>query len=78
MLQIFYLAEPNQMPHVLCSPCLKNVHPKTAMDYLQTVETVVPSVVVTLAKASMALKMGDGHGCKYELDRYAEVQAVVT
>ncbi|XP_034638029.1 Hermansky-Pudlak syndrome 3 protein isoform X2 [Trachemys scripta elegans] len=25
VLQIFHLAEPNQLPHVLCSPCMKNM-----------------------------------------------------
>ncbi|XP_053164225.1 BLOC-2 complex member HPS3 isoform X2 [Hemicordylus capensis] len=76
VLQIFHLAEPNQMPHVICSPCTKNVCPKMAMEYLQQAEMLVPSVVVTLAKASMALKMGDQDGCKKELDRYAEMMLV--
>ncbi|XP_062988152.1 BLOC-2 complex member HPS3 isoform X2 [Elgaria multicarinata webbii] len=76
VLQIFRLAEPNQMPHVISSPCLKNVCPKLAIEYLTVVETVVPSVVVTLAKALMALKMGDRDGCKNELDNYAEMMLV--
>ncbi|KAJ6669383.1 hypothetical protein lerEdw1_008192 [Lerista edwardsae] len=76
VLQIFYLAEPNQIPHVLCSPCTKNVCPKIAMDYLDKVEAVVPSVVVTLTKACMALKMGDQDRCRNELDRYAEMMLV--
>ncbi|XP_077204826.1 BLOC-2 complex member HPS3 isoform X2 [Paroedura picta] len=73
VLQIFYLAEPNQMPHVICSPCTKNICPKMAMDYLEKVEMVVPSVVVTLCKASLALKMGDQVRCQKELDSYAEM-----
>lgn len=73
VLQIFYSAEPSQMPHIICSPSMKNVCPKIAMDYLQRVEAVVASVVVTLTKASMALKMGDRDRCQNELDNYAEV-----
>ncbi|KAJ7324795.1 hypothetical protein JRQ81_017815 [Phrynocephalus forsythii] len=76
VLQIFYVAEPNQMPHVICSPSMKNVCPKIAMEYLQRVEAVVPSVVVTLAKASMALKMGDRDQCQSELEKYAEMMLV--
>uniref|UniRef100_A0ABM5G3D5 BLOC-2 complex member HPS3 isoform X1 n=1 Tax=Pogona vitticeps TaxID=103695 RepID=A0ABM5G3D5_9SAUR len=76
VLQIFYLAEPNQMPHIICSPSMKNVCPKIAMEYLQRVEVVVPSVVVTLTKASMALKMGDLDRCQNELDNYAEMMLV--
>lgn len=75
VLQIFYLAEPNQMPHIICSPCTKNVCSKMAMDYLEKVEAVVPSVVVTLCKASLALKMGDQMRCQKELDTYSEVEA---
>ncbi|XP_054838244.1 BLOC-2 complex member HPS3 [Eublepharis macularius] len=76
VLRIFYLAEPNQMPHIICSPCTKNVCPKMAMDYLQKVEEVVPSVVVKLCKASLALKMGDQDRCQKELDSYAELMQV--
>nr|XP_056706537.1 BLOC-2 complex member HPS3 [Euleptes europaea] len=73
VLQIFYLAEPNQMPHVVCSPCTKNICPKMAMEYLEKVEMLVPSVVVTLCKSSLALKMGDQDRCQKELDSYAEM-----
>lgn len=52
---------------------MRKVSPEIAIEYLQKVEEVVPSVVVTLTKASMALKMGDPDGCKSELDSYAEV-----
>uniref|UniRef100_A0A8D0DWZ0 HPS3 biosis of lysosomal organelles complex 2 subunit 1 n=1 Tax=Salvator merianae TaxID=96440 RepID=A0A8D0DWZ0_SALMN len=76
VLQIFYPAEPNQIPHVICSPCMKNVCSAMAMEYLQMVENVVPSVVITLTKASMALKMGDQDGCRKELDSHAEMVLV--
>ncbi|NWY52724.1 HPS3 protein, partial [Chionis minor] len=59
VLQIFCLADPVQLPHILCSPCMTNVCPLTAVRYLQKVEKMMPSVVLTLTKAFMALKMGD-------------------
>nr|XP_034988734.1 Hermansky-Pudlak syndrome 3 protein [Zootoca vivipara] len=76
VLHIFHPAESNQIPQVLCSPCMRKVSPEIAIEYLQKVEEVVPSVVVTLTKASMALKMGDRDGCKSELDSYAEMMLV--
>ncbi|XP_007437468.1 Hermansky-Pudlak syndrome 3 protein isoform X2 [Python bivittatus] len=76
VLQIFHLAEPNQIPHVLCSPCMKKVCLEMAMEYLELIEKVVPSVLVTLAKASVALKRGDQNGCKRELDSQAEMKLV--
>ncbi|NXS61097.1 HPS3 protein, partial [Brachypteracias leptosomus] len=59
VLQIFYVADPVQLPHILCSPCMRNVCPLTAVKYLQRTEKTMPSVVLTLTKAFMALKMGD-------------------
>ncbi|KAM4659270.1 BLOC-2 complex member HPS3-like [Amazona ochrocephala] len=59
VLQIFCLADPLQLPHILCSPCMRNVCPVTAVKCLQKVEKIMPSVVLTLTKAFMALKMGD-------------------
>ncbi|XP_030430210.1 Hermansky-Pudlak syndrome 3 protein isoform X1 [Gopherus evgoodei] len=74
VLQIFHLAEPNQLPHVLCSPCMKNVCPSMAMKLLQKVELIVPSVVLTLTKAAIALKMGDLEAYKNEMDCYTEMR----
>ncbi|KFV76297.1 Hermansky-Pudlak syndrome 3 protein, partial [Struthio camelus australis] len=72
VLQIFYLAEPVQLPHILCSPCMRNVCPLTAMKYLQKIEKIMPSVVLTLTKASMALKMGDLTLYEREMESYKE------
>ncbi|NXF58781.1 HPS3 protein, partial [Ciccaba nigrolineata] len=72
VLQIFCLADPVQLPHILCSPCMRNVCPLTAMKYLQKVEKIMPSVVVTLTKAFMALKMGDLTMCEHEMGSYKE------
>ncbi|XP_053929888.1 BLOC-2 complex member HPS3 isoform X1 [Cuculus canorus] len=72
VLQIFYLADPVQLPHILCSPCMRNVCPSTAVKYLQKVEKTLPSVVLTLTKAFMALKMGDLVMYEHEMDSYKE------
>ncbi|NXT76126.1 HPS3 protein, partial [Zapornia atra] len=72
VLQIFYHADPVQLPHVLCSPCMRNVCPLTAMKYLQQVEEMMPSVVLTLTKAFMALKMQDLTMYEHEMDSYKE------
>ncbi|KAM7108143.1 BLOC-2 complex member HPS3 isoform 2-T2 [Ciconia maguari] len=72
VLQIFYLADPVQLPHILCSPCMRNICPLTAVKYLQKVEKIMPSVVLTLTKAFMALKMGDLTMYEHEMDSYKE------
>ncbi|NXE76184.1 HPS3 protein, partial [Cochlearius cochlearius] len=72
VLQIFYLADPVQLPHILSSPCMRNVCPLTAVKYLQKVEKIMPSVVLTLTKAFMALKMGDLTMYEHEMDSYKE------
>ncbi|NXN47164.1 HPS3 protein, partial [Rhinoptilus africanus] len=72
VLQIFCVADPVQLPHILCSPCMTNVCPLTAVKYLQKVEKMMPSVVLTLTKAFMALKMGDLMMYEHEMDSYKE------
>ncbi|XP_064021386.1 BLOC-2 complex member HPS3 isoform X2 [Pogoniulus pusillus] len=72
VLQIFHLADPGQLPHILCSPCMRNVCPLTAVQCLQKIEKTMPSVVLTLAKAFMALKMGDLTMYEREMDSYKE------
>ncbi|NXY71560.1 HPS3 protein, partial [Glareola pratincola] len=72
VLQIFCVADPVQLPHILCSPCMTNVCPLTAVKYLQKVEKMMPSVVLTLTKAFMALKMGDLMMYEREMDSYKE------
>ncbi|XP_074009999.1 BLOC-2 complex member HPS3 isoform X1 [Numenius arquata] len=72
VLQIFCVADPVQLPHILCSPCMTNVCPLTAVKYLQKVEKMMPSVVLTLTKAFMALKMGDLTMYEHEMDSYKE------
>ncbi|XP_009882678.1 PREDICTED: Hermansky-Pudlak syndrome 3 protein [Charadrius vociferus] len=72
VLQIFCLADPVQLPHILCSPCMTKVCPLTAVKFLQKVEKMMPSVVLTLTKAFMALKMGDLTMYAHEMDSYKE------
>ncbi|XP_048811423.1 Hermansky-Pudlak syndrome 3 protein isoform X1 [Lagopus muta] len=72
VLRIFYLADPMQLPHVICSPCMKNVCPLTAVKYLCKVEDIMPSVVLTLTKAFMALKMGDLTMYEREMNSHKE------
>ncbi|XP_030349448.1 Hermansky-Pudlak syndrome 3 protein isoform X2 [Strigops habroptila] len=72
VLQIFCLADPVQLPHILCSPCMRNICPVTAVNYLQKVEKIMPSVVLTLTKAFMALKMGDLTMYEHEMDSNKE------
>ncbi|XP_071668897.1 BLOC-2 complex member HPS3 isoform X2 [Patagioenas fasciata] len=73
VLQIFCVADPVQLPHILCSPCMGNVCPSAAVRCLQQVEKVMPSVVLTLTKASMALRMGDLMMYEHEMDSYKEM-----
>ncbi|KAM9036435.1 Hermansky-Pudlak syndrome 3 protein [Sarcophilus harrisii] len=75
--QIFSAAEPKQLPHVLCSPCMKNVDPLLAMNYLKKLNTSgLSSVLVTLTKAAMALKMGDLQMYKNEIKCQTERELV--
>lgn len=53
---------------------MRNVCPVTAVKYLQKVEKIMPSVVLTLTKAFMALKMGDLTMYELEMDSYKEVK----
>ncbi|XP_030072177.1 BLOC-2 complex member HPS3 isoform X1 [Microcaecilia unicolor] len=76
VLQILSTAEPVQLPHALCSASMKNVSPRIAMGYLQKLDTTHPSVVVTLAKASMALKMQDLSAYRIEMGRHTEMMMV--
>ncbi|KAI6063290.1 Hermansky-Pudlak syndrome 3 protein [Aix galericulata] len=72
ILQIFSGADPMQLPHILCSPCMRNACPLTAVKYLHKVENRMPSVVLTLTKAFMALKMGDLMMYEHEMGSHKE------
>lgn len=53
---------------------MRNICPLTAVKYLQKVEKSMPSVVLTLTKAFLALKMGDLTMYEHEMDSYKEVK----
>ncbi|XP_041515070.1 Hermansky-Pudlak syndrome 3 protein isoform X2 [Microtus oregoni] len=73
--QIFHVAEPKQLPHVLCSPSMKNIDPSTALHYLKKLDTHESStVLVTLTKAAVALKMGDLDLYRTEVKSHSEVK----
>ncbi|NXX68988.1 HPS3 protein, partial [Spizella passerina] len=72
VLQILYLADPVQLPDILCSPSMRNICPLTAVKYLQKIEKMMPSVVLTLTKAFCALKMGVLAMYEHEMHSYKE------
>ncbi|XP_042091702.1 BLOC-2 complex member HPS3 isoform X2 [Ovis aries] len=77
VVQMFYVAEPKQLPHILCSPSMKNIDPLTAIKYLRKLDTSgFSSVLVTLAKAAMALKMGDLDMHRDEMKSHSEMKLV--
>ncbi|XP_074047212.1 BLOC-2 complex member HPS3 isoform X2 [Macrotis lagotis] len=74
---IFCAAEPKQLPHALCSPCMKNIDPLIAMNHLKKLDTSgLSSVLVTLTKAAMALKIGDLNTYKKEMKCHSEMELV--
>ncbi|XP_034517736.1 Hermansky-Pudlak syndrome 3 protein isoform X10 [Ailuropoda melanoleuca] len=77
VVHMFHAAEPKQLPHILCSPSMKNINPLTAMSYLSKLDTSgFSSILVTLTKAAMALKMGDLDMHRNEMKRHPEMKLV--
>ncbi|XP_024624777.1 Hermansky-Pudlak syndrome 3 protein isoform X2 [Neophocaena asiaeorientalis asiaeorientalis] len=77
VVQMFYVAEPKQLPHILCSPSMKNIDPLTAISYLRKLDTSgFSSVLVTLTKAAMALKMRDLDMHRNEMKSHSEMKLV--
>ncbi|XP_023476850.1 BLOC-2 complex member HPS3 isoform X2 [Equus przewalskii] len=77
VVHMFHVAEPKQLPHVLCSPSLKNINPLTAVSYLRKLDTSgSSSVLVTLTKAAMALRMGDLDTYRNEMEIHSEMKLV--
>lgn len=75
VLRMFGAAEPKQLPHVLCSPAMKNVSPSAAMSCLRRLEASgFSSVLVTLTKAAMALKTGDLDTPRNDMRSHSEVR----
>nr|XP_023415822.1 Hermansky-Pudlak syndrome 3 protein [Cavia porcellus] len=77
VVQMFHVAEPKQLPHVLCSPCMKNVNPLTALRYLRKLDTCgFSSILVTLVKAALALRMGELDMYRNEMKSHSEMKLV--
>ncbi|XP_077622010.1 BLOC-2 complex member HPS3 isoform X4 [Crocuta crocuta] len=77
VVQMFHVAEPKQLPHILCSPSMKNINPVTAINYLSKLDTSgFSSILVTLTKAAMALKMGDLDMHRNEMKSHSEMKLV--
>ncbi|KAM9604844.1 BLOC-2 complex member HPS3 isoform 3-T5 [Trichechus inunguis] len=77
VVQMFHVAEPKQLPYILCSPSMKNINPLTAMNYLRKLDTSgFSSILVTLAKAAMALKIGDLETHRKEMKSHSEMKLV--
>ncbi|XP_062947485.1 BLOC-2 complex member HPS3 isoform X3 [Cynocephalus volans] len=77
VVQMFHVAEPKQLPHILCSPSMKNVNPLTAMSYLRKLDSSgFSSILVTLTKATVALKMGDLDMYRNEMKSHPEMKLV--
>lgn len=75
VVKMFHATEPKQLPHILCSPSMKNINPLTAMHYLRKVDTSgFSSILVTLTKAAVALKMGDLDVYRHEMKSHPEVR----
>ncbi|XP_008561293.1 PREDICTED: Hermansky-Pudlak syndrome 3 protein isoform X1 [Galeopterus variegatus] len=77
VVQMFHVAEPKQLPHILCSPSMKNINPLTAMSYLRKLDSSgFSSILVTLTKATVALKMGDLDMYRNEMKSHPEMKLV--
>nr|XP_051714995.1 BLOC-2 complex member HPS3 isoform X2 [Oryctolagus cuniculus] len=77
VVKMFHVTEPKQLPHILCSPSMKNINPLTAMRYLKKMDTSgFSSILVTLSKAAVALKMGDLDVYRNEMKSHPEMKLV--
>ncbi|XP_038628208.1 Hermansky-Pudlak syndrome 3 protein isoform X1 [Tachyglossus aculeatus] len=77
VIKILSVAEPKQLPHAICSPCLKNLDPLIATKALRKLESSGPSsILVTLTTASLALKMGNHDMFTSEMNRLPEMKLV--
>ncbi|XP_072329969.1 BLOC-2 complex member HPS3 isoform X1 [Scyliorhinus torazame] len=76
VLHVFKLAEPTQIPHALCSPCMRNVCLRTAWDHLERLSAISPSPLVMLTKATVALRLQDLQKYQMAMERYTEMRMV--
>ncbi|XP_032887760.1 Hermansky-Pudlak syndrome 3 protein isoform X2 [Amblyraja radiata] len=76
VLQVFKLTEPTQIPHALCSPCMRNVCLRTAWDHLERLDSIRQSPLVSLTKATVALRIEDQHKYHKAMRQYPEMRLV--
>lgn len=77
VVEMFFMAEPKQLPHILCTPSMKNINPSTALNYLSKLDSSQCSpILATLTKAAMALKMGDLDMYRNEMTSHSEMNLV--
>ncbi|XP_060053527.1 BLOC-2 complex member HPS3 isoform X2 [Erinaceus europaeus] len=77
VVQMFHVAEPKQLPHILCTPSMKKIDPLTALNYLMKLDSSrCSAILVALTKAAVALKMGDVDLCRNELKAHTEMNLV--
>lgn len=74
VLEIFSVAEPAQLPHVVSSPSMLKADPDGAIALLRQLEAPGgPSITLSLCIASLALREGDLHTYSQQMDHHAEV-----
>ncbi|KAK7127228.1 hypothetical protein R3I94_018419 [Phoxinus phoxinus] len=77
VLEIFGVAEPAQLPHVVSSPSMLKADPDGAIALLRQLEAPgAPSITLSLCIASLALRDGDLHTYSQQMDRHAEMLQV--
>uniref|UniRef100_A0A672PEZ3 HPS3 biogenesis of lysosomal organelles complex 2 subunit 1 n=1 Tax=Sinocyclocheilus grahami TaxID=75366 RepID=A0A672PEZ3_SINGR len=77
VLEIFSVAEPAQLPHVVSSPSMLNADPDRAVTHLRQLEACgTPSITPSLCMASLALRKCDLHSYRQQMDRHAEMLQV--
>ncbi|XP_064792176.1 Hermansky-Pudlak syndrome 3 protein isoform X3 [Oncorhynchus masou masou] len=77
VLDIFGVAEPSQLPHVIASPSMARASPDCGLAHLERLESIgAPSVPLTLSKAALALRMPDLQLYRQHMDRHTEMLQV--
>ncbi|XP_039513115.1 Hermansky-Pudlak syndrome 3 protein isoform X2 [Pimephales promelas] len=77
VLEIFSVAEPAQLAHVVSSPSMLKADPAGAIALLRQLEAPgAPSITLSLCIASLALRDGDLHTYSQQMDRHAEMLQV--
>ncbi|XP_051549413.1 BLOC-2 complex member HPS3-like isoform X2 [Myxocyprinus asiaticus] len=77
VLEIFSVAEPAQIPHVVSSPSMLRADPNIAMTHLRQLEgSGSSSITLSLCMASLALRNGDLHSYRQHMDLHSEMLQV--